>query len=60
MKAKQVKFKDFDGVILGGILIEDEEIVICGCCGVIFEVEEIEIVEVYNYWVDLSSDIIGD
>lgn len=60
METKQVKFKDFEGVVLGGILVENEGIVICGCCGGIFEIEEIEIVEVYDYWVDLSDDIIGD
>ena len=60
MRVKQVKFKDFEGTICGGILIEDEEIIICGCCGGILEVEEVEIVEKYDYWVDLSSDIIGD
>lgn len=60
MSVIQVKFKDFEGEVHGGILVEDEGIVICGCCGGIFEVKEIEIVEKYGYWVDLTEFIIGD
>ena len=55
---KQIKFRD-DGVILGGILIDDNTI-ICGCCGGTFERDEVEILEIYDTWVDLSSTIIGD
>ena len=57
---KQVKFKDFDGVVHGGILVEEDGIIICGCCGGTFEVEEVEIIETYDYWVDISDSIIGD
>lgn len=53
--------------ILGGIGIYEEyphhdEIlvnVICGCCGSIFEPEDIEILEIYENWVDLVDTIIG-
>lgn len=55
---KQIKFK-YDGAILGGILIDDNTI-ICGCCGCIFEKDAVEILEIYNTWVDLSAEIIGN
>ena len=53
--------------IFGGIgeyaEIEDEEIlvrVICGCCGGTFEPEEIEVLDKYDIWVNLSEEIMGD
>ena len=55
---KQIKFI-YDGVISGGILIDDNTI-ICGCCGGIFKKDEVEILEIYNTWVDLSAEIIGN
>lgn len=55
---KQIKFR-YDGAILGGILIDDNTIV-CGCCGNIFEKDAVEILEIYDTWVDLSPTIIGD
>ena len=58
LKMKQIKFR-YDGVILGGILI-DNNIIICGCCGNIFEKDAVEILEIYDTWVDLSPTIIGD
>lgn len=57
MKAVQVKF--FDGETWqGGIMIDDEYIV-CGCCGGIFEVEEVapDII-IYKNWVNISFDIL--
>lgn len=70
---KQVRFRiinDDIGAtdeILGGIGIYEEyphhnEIlvnVICGCCGSIFEPEDIEILEIYENWVNLVDTIIG-
>ena len=66
---KQVKFRITDDSIgktdeiLGGIGIYDDEDtlinVICGCCGGIFEPEDIEILETYHSWVDLVDTIIG-
>lgn len=69
---KQVKFriinKDVGATdeILGGIGIYKEDIecnenlinVICGCCGGMFEPEDIEILEVYKYWINISEEII--
>lgn len=53
--------------IFGGIgeyaEIEDEEIlirVICGCCGSTFEPNEIEILDKYDTWIDLTETIVGD
>ena len=59
METKQVKFKDFEGNILGGIMI-DNKFVICGCCGGVFEMEEIEILEVYKVWLNISDEIRGE
>lgn len=64
---RQVKFMDSDGAIYGGILLEDGSI-ICGCCGGVFPSDDIgkieegaeaEIVEAYDYWVNISDTIIG-
>ena len=56
-----------EGRIYGGIGeyvdIDGEDIliqVICGCCGSIFVPKDIEVLEVYNHWVDLTDTIIGD
>ena len=58
----------------GGIAIEDN--IICGCCGTVFSLEEIfsdweeygkeeypdveAPIKIYNYWVDLDEEILGD
>lgn len=55
---KQIKFRD-DEAIFGGILTDDNTI-ICGCCGGTFEKNEVEILEIYDSWIDLSSEIIGN
>lgn len=60
---KQCKFKDYDNNICGGILCDfdnGDEYIICGCCGGIFDPNEVEILETYAYWVDLSDEIIGE
>lgn len=59
MKTKQVKFKDPEGDILGGIMV-DNKYIICGCCGGVFEVEEVEILEVYKTWLNISDEIKGE
>lgn len=53
--------------IYGGIgeyvKICDKEIlimVICGCCGSVFEPEDIEVLEKYDSWMDLTETIIGN
>ena len=59
METKQCVFKDNDGVIFGGILI-DNEYVICGCCGGVFEANEVEIIEIFKDWISISDEIIGE
>ena len=63
MKCAQVKFntKNIDeDTWLGGIMIDDTKI-ICGCCGGIFEVDDIgkENIAVLA-WVNISDAILGD
>ena len=45
------------GSIGYGIAYNDE--VICACCGGIFELDEIEILEEYEDWIDFKYEI-GD
>lgn len=65
MTTKQVKFFDGkDQEIHGGILINDETL-ICGCCGGVYDKDEwsdmgIFILEEYDYWVSLEEEIMGD
>ncbi len=65
MVTKQVRFRDKENdEILGGILCEDGvcDYIICGCCGGIVEADDpdIEILEVYKTWCDISESITGD
>lgn len=67
---KQIKFKCYeDGdEVYGGIGlyeeqsdgVEDLKLVICGCCGSVFDPNEIEVIEKYNNWINLSDEIIGE
>ncbi len=61
MTTKQIKFKYlYDNSIQCGILIiqGDEQYIICGCCGGVFEVnEDIEILQIYDEWIDISNSI---
>ena len=64
MKTKQVKFLDKEsGCVLGGILIDNTKL-ICGCCGSVFDLTEedcdVELIEIYDWWVDLTETIVGD
>lgn len=65
MYYKQVKFKDDEMVnsYLGGIAAYDGDklmFIICGECGEVLEPEDIEILEEYDTWVDLTEVIVGD
>jgi len=58
MEAYQVKFRVINGHgVYGGIYVDGGEefdsYVICGCCGFIFHLNEIEIIEQYKDWVSL-------
>lgn len=61
----QIKFtvlNEKHDMVYGGIHVEDDdkEYVICGCCGGIFSIDRIEIIERYDNWNDLSNEIMGD
>lgn len=59
MPIKQVLFKgDHSDGVQAGIYLENG-FVICACCGGVFEPDEIEILHVFDYWVDFS-EWIGD
>lgn len=63
---KQAKIKD-NGVYkeIGAIILENGDAILCDC-GDLISKDEIgngktyEIVEVYDYWVDLTEEIIGN
>lgn len=59
---KQCKFRDEDGEVCGGILCDfdnGDKYIICGCCGGIIDPNEVEIIEVYAYWISLSDETTG-
>ena len=57
---KQIKFHEIgENIEIGGILLDDGNIV-CGCCGSLFEPEDVEIIKEYESWIDLSEEIKGD
>lgn len=56
MEVKQVLFRDESGDLFAGILLDDDRI-ICGCCGGIFERGDAAIVKVFNQWADISKEI---
>jgi len=68
MVAKQCKFTDFCGDVIGGVYvftngqIEDPEndYIICGCCGTIFRAEDVESYSIYQTWADISKEIIEE
>lgn len=67
MYCKQVKFKDDDGVELGGILIEDDGVkgIICGCCGGYYDLTDPDeageiTITTYGFWNDISNEIMGN
>ena len=62
---KQIKFKwGIDELGNYGFGKFDEngnlEEVICGCCGSTFELDEIQVIKVYDWWVPLEEFIKGD
>ena len=70
---RQCKFYDIENdAYLGGILTDDDDL-ICGCCGGYIPREEIcllgreqqeedlyIVTEIYDKWVSLSDEIIGN
>lgn len=66
MTTKQVRFCDDEGWH-GGILVEgaqDGDFIICGCCGGIIPLDEIDDPDFnmvpFPYWVDLNAEILGE
>lgn len=63
MTVQQVKFNDKnigEGEMFGGIMV-DNEYIICGCCGGIFEVEEVGKENIFPLsWVNISAEIMEE
>ena len=70
MRYEQVKFRitnsavtDIDNDVYYGIAAYDYKDylyhIVCGCCGGIFEPQDVEILESYP-WIDLEDTIKGD
>lgn len=62
MIVKQVKFRcEGEEDYKGGIMVDDgyPPYVICGCCGGVYEMNEIEEIKTYPSWVDISEEIKG-
>jgi hypothetical protein len=63
MEARQVMFRDPEGNILGGIFVDDgcDSYIICGCCGGVFEYEEIGDDNIkFLPWTNIDEVIKGD
>ncbi len=61
---KQIKWFDKENELVhGGILLDNGDI-ICACCGGLIPVDEqlgeVEILDIYDSWVDFSDEIIGE
>ncbi len=61
---KQIKWFDKENELVhGGILLDNGDI-ICACCGGLIPVDEqlgeVEILDIYDFWVDFSDEIIGE
>lgn len=68
MLIRQCRFVDGESNVLGGLYVftngqsEDKEndYIICGCCGGVFRLEDVESYSIYPNWVDISNEIIGE
>lgn len=63
MNVRQVIFKDLEGNTLGGIFVDDgcDSYIVCGCCGGVFEYEEIGDDNIkFLPWVNIDEEIRGD
>lgn len=59
MTTQQIKFRTiYEEEFFGGILI-DKKYFICGCCGGVFEGDEIEEYKPLS-WVNISEEIKGE
>lgn len=63
MQTKQIRFRCVgESNYSGGILVDtgEDTYIICGCCGSIIDWEDVEDFELYDHWVNISNEIIGD
>ena len=68
MLIRQCKFIDCYGDPNGGLYVftngqvedKDNDYIICGCCGSIFHLDEVESWSIYPEWVNISDEIIGE
>lgn len=68
MVVKQCKFTDFENTTHGGLYVltngqvedTDNDYIICGCCGSIFHLDDVESYSIYQTWVDISDEIMGE
>lgn len=51
---KQVVFDDGEN-ICGGIAYGNE--IICACCGGVFEIDDVEIIDIFSDWVNFEEYI---
>lgn len=57
----QIKFHiagEEEEAILGGIAYQ--HFIICGCCGEAIDVDDIDWMETYDSWMDISEEIMGN
>ena len=66
MITKQVCFRaEGEDAYFGGVLVSkgkvptDGDFIICGCCGGIYHIDEVEEMEPYENWVNISDEIMG-
>lgn len=57
---KQVIFVDDSGTISAGIYCEEDNKIICGCCGHSIKADQTIILHTYKDWLDISSEIGSD
>lgn len=59
MIAKQVDFYDNENQEFHGGILIDNDYIICGCCGGVFEVKELDVDKIYIYdnWIDIEKII---
>ena len=64
MQTVQIKFRSAEEKTWqGGILVAEgleDAYVICGCCGGIFEMDDVDEMVIFSDWVDVSSEIMGN
>ena len=62
MLTQQVKFWDDDNKKWFGGIMVDNKYIICGCCGSVYECNELKKEKIipYDAWINISDEILGD